>query len=315
VARHANDVEVLSRQGRRLVGAADISILKESLSEAMLEIDFRMRGDDERNRSVTVNVNRAPDFEIERALKRGLEEQQFSLLYQPIVDRAGRMVGAEALLRWSPGVGKQIPPTVFIPVAEKTGVIHDLGNWAMQRAFDDSKAWDGIDISINVSPLQLIRKGFVARVERAISNSGVDPGRVVLEVTESTLLSAEDTVDALMDHLRAMGLRFALDDFGTGYASLTSLRHYPFDRIKIDRSFVGNLQTTADATIVHAVIAIAKSLGLNVVAEGVEQPEQRKFLASAGVNFFQGYLFGRPMPKEDIAALLSSERAANGLAV
>jgi EAL domain-containing protein (putative c-di-GMP-specific phosphodiesterase class I) len=109
-----------------------------------------------------------------------------------------------------------------------------------------------------------------------------------------------------------MDIRFALDDFGTGFASLTTLRHYPFDRIKIDRSFVSNLQTTADATIVHAVIAIAKSLGLNVVAEGVEQPEQRKFLTSAGVNYFQGYLFGRPMPKEDISARIFPERATNG---
>jgi EAL domain-containing protein (putative c-di-GMP-specific phosphodiesterase class I) len=315
VARHANDLEVLSREGRVPVAAADIATLKASLSEVRLEIELRMRGDDQRNSSLTVSVNRAPDLENERALQRGLEQQQFSLLYQPIVDRAGRMVGVEALLRWSPEPGKQISPTVFIPIAEKTGVIHDLGNWAMRRAFDDGKAWPGIDISVNVSPVQLMQSDFAGRVERAISMSGFDPGRVVLEITESTLLSAENTVDALIDHLRQFNIRFALDDFGTGYASLTSLRHYPFDRIKIDRSFVSNLQTTADATIVHAVIAIAKSLGLNVVAEGVEQPEQRKFLTSAGVNFFQGYLFGRPMPKEDISARLFPERATNGLAM
>jgi EAL domain-containing protein (putative c-di-GMP-specific phosphodiesterase class I) len=131
---------------------------------------------------------------------------------------------------------------------------------------------------------------------------------VVLEITESTLLSAEKAVHALMEHLRASGLRFALDDFGTGYASLASLRDYPFDRIKIDRSFVTNLQTTAGATIVHAVIAIARSLALKVVAEGVERPEQQTFLTSAGVNFLQGYLFGIPMPKEDIARLLSEPK-------
>jgi EAL domain-containing protein (putative c-di-GMP-specific phosphodiesterase class I) len=113
-----------------------------------------------------------------------------------------------------------------------------------------------------------------------------------------------------MNHLNAAGVRFALDDFGTGYASLTSLRRYPFDRIKIDRSFVGNVHTAADAAIIHAVIAIAKSLGLKVVAEGVETAEQHKFLASAGVNFMQGYLFGRPMPKDDILARLSQERQA-----
>jgi EAL domain-containing protein (putative c-di-GMP-specific phosphodiesterase class I) len=218
------------------------------------------------------------------------------------------MVGVEALMRWAPEPGKQIPPSTFIPIAEKSGIIHDLGDWAMQRAFDDGKAWTGIDMSINVSPVQLMQRDFVTRVEQAISRSGFDPARTVLEITESTLLSAEDTVDALMRHLRELKLRFALDDFGTGYASLSSLRHYPFDRIKIDRSFVANLQTTADATIVHAVIAIAKSLGLNVVAEGVEQPEQRRFLTSAGVNLLQGYLFGKPMPKEDIEARISSQQ-------
>ena len=179
----------------------------------------------------------------------------------------------------------------------------------MQRAFEDARIWDGVDISINVSPVQFLRKDFVARAERSISDSGFDPGRVVLEITESTLLSAENSVHGLMDHLCATGFRFALDDFGTGYASLTSLRRYPFERIKIDRSFVGNLQTTADATIVHAVIAIAKSLGLKVVAEGVELPEQQKFLSSAGVNFMQGYLFGKPMSKDDISARLRGERS------
>jgi len=309
VARHANDLEVLCRERSTLVGAPDIEALKEALSAAMREIDLRMRRGDQGNRPITAHANVAPDVEIERALQRGLEQQQFSLLYQPIVDRAGIMVGVEALLRWSLETGRQIPPTVFIPIAEKTGLIHDLGNWAMRCAFEDSKAWDGVDVSINVSPVQLMSGDFVSRVGRAISDSGVDPRRVVLEITESTLLSAQDTVDALMEHLRGLNLRFALDDFGTGYASLASLRQYPFDRIKIDRSFVSNLQTTADATIVHAVIAIAKSLGLSVVAEGVEQSEQWRFLTSAGVNFLQGYLFGRPMPKEDIVARLLSERA------
>jgi EAL domain-containing protein (putative c-di-GMP-specific phosphodiesterase class I) len=155
-----------------------------------------------------------------------------------------------------------------------------------------------------------MRDDFGARVERAVAISGRDPARVVLEITESTLLSREGSVYALMNQLTARGFRFALDDFGTGYASLTSLRRYPFDRIKIDRSFVSNVHTAADAAIIHAVIAIAKSLGLKVVAEGVETVEQQKFLASAGVNFMQGYLFGRPMPKADILARLSRERQA-----
>src|SRR5262249_5396377 len=169
---------------------------------------------------------------------------------------------------------------------------------------------DGIDVSINVSPVQLLRDDFVALVEYAAAVTGRDPARVVLEITESTLLSGEGSVFTLMNHLTAAKFRFALDDFGTGYASLTSLRRYPFDRIKIDRSFVSNVHTAADAAIIHAVIAIAKSLGLKVVAAGVETVEQQKFLASAGVNFMQGYLFGRPMSKDDILARLGEERQA-----
>jgi len=197
-----------------------------------------------------------------------------------------------------------VPPNVFIPVAEKTGLIHDLGNWVMRRAIEDCRAWDGIAVSINVSPIQLLRDDFAARVEGALADSGLAPDRLILEITESTVLSAEETVHALMQRLSAGGCKFALDDFGTGYASLTSLRRYPFERIKIDRSFVKDLQTTADATIIHAVIAIAKSLGLKVVAEGIERHDQQQFLATAGVNFMQGYLFGRPMSKDDILARL-----------
>jgi EAL domain-containing protein (putative c-di-GMP-specific phosphodiesterase class I) len=244
-------------------------------------------------------------------LEGALARDEFALVYQPIVDRTGaRMVGVEALLRWRRETGEQIAPNIFIPVAERTGLIHDLGNWVMRRACADVRTFDGLDVSINVSPVQLMRDDFVARAVCAVAESGFDPARVVLEITESTLLSAESPVHTLMNHLNADGFRFALDDFGTGYASLTSLRRYPFDRIKIDRSFVGNVHTAADAAIIHAVIAIAKSLGLKVVAEGVETAEQHKFLASAGVNLMQGYLFGRPMPKDDILARLSQERQA-----
>jgi EAL domain-containing protein (putative c-di-GMP-specific phosphodiesterase class I) len=184
----------------------------------------------------------------------------------------------------------------------------------MQRAFADCQAWDGVDVSINVSPVQLMRGDFAGRVERAIATCRFDPKRVVLEITESTLLSAEATIEQLMQQFCAQGMRFALDDFGTGYASLASLRRYPFNRIKIDRSFVSNLHTTADATIVHAVIAIAKSLGLKVVAEGVEQEAQWRFLKSSGVTLLQGYLFGKPMAKDDISARLASERRGSARA-
>ena len=312
VARAALEIETLARGHGGLPSAAVVAAVRQSFAQTVREIRSRIPG---RGRVVAAPAVSAPhadsDAALERALESALERGEFSLAYQPIMDRTGaQTVGVEALLRWRRDIGVQVPPNVFIPVAERTGFIHDLGNWVMRRAFDDARAFDGIDVSINVSPVQLMRDDFVSRVEQAIAASGRDPARVVLEITESTLLSAERSVYTLMSHLNAAGFRFALDDFGTGYASLTSLRRYPFDRIKIDRSFVGNLHTAADAAIVHAVIAIAKSLGLKVVAEGVELAEQQRFLTSAGVNFMQGFLFGRPMPKDDILARLSQERQA-----
>jgi EAL domain-containing protein (putative c-di-GMP-specific phosphodiesterase class I) len=308
VARSALAIETLARENAELPGGATVAALRRGFADTVKEIRDRMAGGSARTSAVAA----APadgDVAIARALENALERDEFTLVYQPIVDRTGtRTLGVEALLRWRRDTGEQIPPNIFIPVAERTGLIHDLGNWVMRRACADAGAWDGIDVSINVSPVQLLRYDFVARAVCSIAESGLDAARVVLEITESTLLSAETPVHTLMSHLNAAGFRFALDDFGTGYASLTSLRHYPFDRIKIDRSFVGSLHTTADATIVHAVIAIAKSLGLKVVAEGVEQVEQQRFLTSAGVNFMQGYLFGRPMSKDDITARLSRER-------
>ena len=310
VARAALEIETLVREQGALPSAAVVAAMRQAFAETVREIRARISGGDHAAATPRAPASRPdPDAMMERALEGALARDEFSLAYQPIMDRVGLgTVGVEALLRWRRDTGEQVAPNIFIPVAERTGLIHDLGNWVMRRAFDDARAFDGIDVSINVSPVQLMRDDFVARTERAIAESGLDPARVVLEITESTLLSAASPVHTLMSHLNAAGFRFALDDFGTGYASLTSLRRYPFDRIKIDRSFVGNLHTAADAAIVHAVIAIAKSLGLKVVAEGVEQAEQQRFLTSAGVNFMQGFLFGRPMPKHDILARLSQER-------
>jgi two-component system sensor histidine kinase BarA len=314
VARAALDIETSARAQGGLPSPAVVAAMRQAFAETVREIRTRIPGRDPAAAAAapTASARREdPDAGLERAIGSALERGEFSLVYQPITDRTGaRTVGVEALLRWRRDIGVQVPPNIFIPVAERTGLIHDLGNWVMRHAFADASAFEGIDVSINVSPVQLMRDDFGARVERAVAISGRDPARVVLEITESTLLSREGSVYALMNQLTARGFRFALDDFGTGYASLTSLRRYPFDRIKIDRSFVSNVHTAADAAIIHAVIAIAKSLGLKVVAEGVETVEQQKFLASAGVNFMQGYLFGRPMPKADILARLSRERQA-----
>src|SRR5262249_17512075 len=243
VARRAHEVELRSREDNDAIDAGAVAAVKQALADAMQEIERRIgviATDDKPAGAPAPVATREPENDMARAMQRGLEQNQFSLLYQPIVDPAGAMIGVEALMRWSPRPDQQVPPTVFIPVAETSGLIHDMGHWAVERALVDSQTWEGIDISINVSPVQLMRSDFVDRVERAVSTCCSDPKRVVLEITESTVLSAEAAVERMMERLCAHGIRFALDDFGTGYASLASLRRFPFNRIKIDRSFVSN---------------------------------------------------------------------------
>jgi two-component system sensor histidine kinase BarA len=252
--------------------------------------------------------------ELERALAFAMERDELFLLYQPIVDRTGgRTCGVEALVRWNRGGSELVPPSVFIPIAERTGLIHDIGDWVLRRACQDAAAWTALTVAVNVSALQFAQPDFAERFGRIVSAANFDDRRLEVEITESALLEAEDGVLAAMKRLGARGIAFALDDFGTGYSSLNYLRRYAVGKIKIDRSFVASLDTMVDATIVHAITAIGRSLGLKLVAEGVETGEQHRFLVAAGVHFMQGYLFGHPMPKEGITERLAQERDA-GLA-
>ena len=184
-------------------------------------------------------------------------------------------------------------PAVFVPLAEQNGSIHEIGDWVLRRACQDAAAWPGLTIAVNVSPVQFARPDLAERFIAILSETGMDGKRLELEITESALLKAELVLRAIQQ-LSACGVTFALDDFGTGYSSLNYLRRFPFGKIKIDRSFVSDLRSTVDATIVHAITSIGRSLGLKIVAEGVEDVEQHRFLAAAGVHFMQGYLFGRP---------------------
>jgi diguanylate cyclase (GGDEF)-like protein len=228
--------------------------------------------------------------------------------YQPIVNASGELVlGVEALARWNhPTIG-EIPPSQFIPIAEHSGLIVELGEWMLRRACTDGREWQGLTISVNVSPLQFRRSDFVEVVERILTETDFDANRLELELTESTLLGNLETAELSMLRLKAIGVRFALDDFGTGYSSLLYLRRFPFDKLKIDSSFVRSIEKAPDAAaIVHAVVSLGRGLGMKVTAEGVENAEQHLFLRAAGVHSMQGYRFGKPGPAAEITARLAS---------
>ncbi|MBM4180597.1 MAG: EAL domain-containing protein [Betaproteobacteria bacterium] len=248
---------------------------------------------------------------MENALRRGLRDQEFVLFYQPQIDHDGRLIGAEALLRWLPSGKQAVSPAQFIPLAEETGLILPLGQWVVDTACDQLKAWEGnpatdhLQIAINVSARQFHQPDFVARIHASLLRSGANPALLKLELTESVVLNNIDEVIHRMQQLRALGVGFSLDDFGTGYSSLSYLKRLPLDQLKIDQSFIRDIPNDPnDSAIVRAIMAMSLSLGLDVIAEGVETREQRDFLRENGCVAYQGYLFGRPMPINEWDALL-----------
>jgi EAL domain-containing protein (putative c-di-GMP-specific phosphodiesterase class I) len=219
-------------------------------------------------------------------------------------------VGAEVLLRWAHPARGLIPPMQFIPLAEETGFILPAGQWVLENACRQIKAWEArpdtrnLQLAVNVSGRQFRQPNFVAQVNETIRQAGIDPRRLKLELTESIVLdNVEDTI-AKMKALKQTGVSFSMDDFGTGYSSLAYLTQLPLDQLKIDQSFVRNIGTkTSDATIVQTIIGMAGNLGMEVIAEGVETREQRDFLERMGCSLYQGYLFGRPVPLEEFEQL------------
>ncbi|WP_394788435.1 EAL domain-containing protein [Rhodoferax sp.] len=240
---------------------------------------------------------------LEGDIRRGLLQQQFLLYYQGQIDSQGRTVGAEALLRWPHPQRGMVAPNEFIPLAEDTGLILPLGHWVLQTACMQLRAWSGdaltqsLTLAVNVSARQFRQPDFVSSVLQVLQDTGAPARLLKLELTESLLVNdVEDTI-AKMHTLKAHGVGFSLDDFGTGYSSLSYLKRLPLDQLKIDQSFVRDLLTDPnDAAIARTVIALGHSLGLAVVAEGVETAAQQEFLALAGCDAYQGYLFGRPLP-------------------
>jgi diguanylate cyclase (GGDEF)-like protein len=245
---------------------------------------------------------------LEGDLLYAIKNDGLKAVYQPIVNSSGEVVvGVEALARWThPTIG-EIPPSQFIPIAEHSGLIIELGAWMLRRACLDGGAWPGLTIAVNVSPLQFRRSDFVELVECILTETDFDANRLELELTESTLLGNLETAELSMLRLKAIGVRFALDDFGTGYSSLLYLRRFPFDKLKIDSSFVRSIEKAPDAAaIVHAVVSLGRGLGMKVTAEGVETAEQHLFLRAAGVHSMQGYRFGKPGPATEIDMRLAS---------
>jgi len=239
---------------------------------------------------------------IETALRQALSRHELNLHYQPKVDaQSGRIVGAEALLRWQANGRELYTPEQFIPVAEDSGLILPIGAWVLRQACKQARLWQqqgqAIPVSVNVSPLQFQHADFYSWLDEVLNESGLDAGLLELELTERMVMSGSDATTGLLRRIKQRGVRLSLDDFGTGYCSLSYLKHFPIDALKIDRVFVHDLTSDRDtATITSAIIAMARSLNKVVIAEGVETQEQGAFLRHAGCSQLQGFLFGAPMP-------------------
>ena len=243
---------------------------------------------------------------LEAALRRGLDRNEFRLYYQPQVDQGGHLIGAEALIRWLPPTQGPISPAQFIPLAEESGLILLIGQWVLDTACAQLKVWEGepdsrdLKLSVNVSARQFHQSDFVEQVRQSLLVSGANPARLKLELTESVVLNNVEEVIHRMQQLNGLGVGFSLDDFGIGYSSLMYLKRLPLDQIKIDQSFVRDVTWDPnDAAIVRAILAMSQSLGLQVIAEGVETQAQRDFLYENGCTAYQGFFFGKPMPIEE----------------
>lgn len=250
---------------------------------------------------------------MEARLLKALENNDFELFYQGQRDMAsGRFTGFEALLRWRDG-GKMVSPAQFIPLAEETGLIVPIGAWVLRQSCLQARAWADAGlgrpkVAVNISPRQFNHPEFMATVRAALRDTGVDPGQIELEITEGSVMNDAEGSIAQLHALRSLGLQLAIDDFGTGYASLSYLRRFPLNRLKVDRSFVMQLGTTGhDDTIVRTVIELAHGLGLSVTAEGVETPEQEALLHGWGCDVVQGFLHSKPGPAPGATALLQAQ--------
>jgi diguanylate cyclase (GGDEF)-like protein len=250
-----------------------------------------------------------------RELQSAVSLRAFDIHYQPVVAAdGGAMIGVEALLRWTHPTRGDIAPSVFIPLAEQSGLMSQLGEIVLRRALSDGARWPNLSVAVNLSPVQIRDRWLVDLVAAIIAETGIEPSRVVLEVTEGVLIDNPQETQTRLEALRALGVRVALDDFGTGYSSLSYLQKFPFDQLKIDRAFVASLGSSGNTgAIIQAIVTLGHALGMKVLAEGIENDEQRVLLRLAGCDEMQGYLFAKPAPAAEIdKALALPARAAAG---
>jgi predicted signal transduction protein with EAL and GGDEF domain len=247
-------------------------------------------------------------------MRKALPAGQFELYYQPVVNlQTGAISGLEALIRWNHPHRGLISPATFIPLAEESGFIIPLGEWVIRQACLTAAQWpDHLHVAVNISASQFRSAGLMPVILGALGASGLKPTRLEIEITETVLLEGKETTLTILHQLRALGVRIAMDDFGTGYSSLTYLQSFPFDKIKIDRSFVKDITENAGSlNIVRAVASLANGMGMTATAEGVETNEQLDRITAEGCTEMQGYLFSRPLPARDIERLFLSRQKAD----
>jgi len=251
---------------------------------------------------------------LEVDMRKAVAAREFAVYYQPLIDvESNEICGCEALLRWIHAERGPVSPTDFIPVAEETGLIVPLGEWVLRQACAQAATWPrDLKVSVNISPVQFANQNIVLVIMNALATSGLAANRLELEITEAVFLQNNQATRTTLHQLRELGVRIAMDDFGTGYSSLSYLRSFPFDKIKIDRSFIADLSDTPDSiAIVRAITNLARNLNMTTTAEGVETQEQLKTVKALGCTEVQGYLFAPAMAAEDFARLFLPRAAAN----
>ena len=268
----------------------------------------------------SMNATAFEKLTLENDLRKALDRKELILYYQPQIElNTGNIFGMEALLRWKhPDIGI-ISPGEFIPLAEETGLIVSIGEWVLSEACRQSQSWKDagfpqLSMSVNMSSQQFTQRGLMTTITQALNSSGLDPHYLILEITESIIMQKTRNILTTLQKLHLMGIRISMDDFGTGYSSLSYLKRFPIHAIKIDRSFIKEVNTNQDdAAISRAIIAMARSLNLKVVAEGVESEHQLAFLCEENCNYVQGFLISRPLPPEEITKLLIQDREGSSI--
>jgi len=305
------------------IGVALFSGQAASIDDLMKQADLAMYRSKEAGRNVlrffdpTMETAVLKRAEMEKDLRGALTNRNFVLHYQAQIEGVDRIIGAEVLVRWLHPIRGVVSPADFIPLAEETGLIVPIGQWVLETACTQLAEWNSapglahLSLSVNVSARQFLQIDFVETVREILVRTGADPHRLKMELTESMLVSDVEDIIVKMTAIKTLGVGFSLDDFGTGYSSLSYLKRLPLDQLKIDQSFIRDILVDPnDATIAKMVVALSVSLGLAVIAEGVETEEQRQFVSALGCSSYQGYLFSRPLPLDQFESFLNANAGA-----